>query len=214
LRRPSVASTGSATPTTYRSRSCAIAVCPYGERPCHWNWRTSLVGTDEATARQRLLEGIRSQGRAKPSSPPPFPSSVVATAPPFPGSAVQSNLSLELVQAKRYSRTFLLHLPSGDHELQVRVAPFTGVPVFVVLLQAALLGLYISLDGKDQVKRALLPADTDHLLNFKAGLSIFMVEGSRKIPITIEVQAKYSGLYRVRVTSGRQLLYDDTKPNE
>jgi hypothetical protein len=32
LRRPSVASSASATPTTYRSRSCATAACPYGER--------------------------------------------------------------------------------------------------------------------------------------------------------------------------------------
>jgi len=43
-RRPSMASTASATPTIWPSRSCAIAVCPYGEqRPCHWKGRASLT---------------------------------------------------------------------------------------------------------------------------------------------------------------------------
>ena len=42
--RPRVASSVSATPTTYRSRSCATAAYPYGEqRPCHWKERTSLT---------------------------------------------------------------------------------------------------------------------------------------------------------------------------
>jgi transposase len=37
-RQPSVASNGSEPPTTWRSRSCATAVCPYGEpRSCHRN---------------------------------------------------------------------------------------------------------------------------------------------------------------------------------
>src|SRR5215212_3586446 len=45
-RRPSAASSVSATPTTYRSRSCATAAYPYGEqRPCHWKERTSLIWT-------------------------------------------------------------------------------------------------------------------------------------------------------------------------
>jgi hypothetical protein len=48
-RRPSVASSGSATPPTYRSRSCATAVCPYGERRLyHRNGRSSFKGTFRA----------------------------------------------------------------------------------------------------------------------------------------------------------------------
>src|SRR5262245_42245094 len=42
-RRPSVASTASATPAICPSRSCVTAACPYGERPCHWKERTSLT---------------------------------------------------------------------------------------------------------------------------------------------------------------------------
>jgi DDE superfamily endonuclease len=43
LRRPSVASTASATPTSWPSRFCVTAVCPYGEqRSCHWRERPSL----------------------------------------------------------------------------------------------------------------------------------------------------------------------------
>src|SRR5829696_4859091 len=50
-RRPSVASSASATPTTYRSRSCATAAYPYGEqRPCHWKERTSLSSLDSQGA--------------------------------------------------------------------------------------------------------------------------------------------------------------------
>src|SRR5206468_12379518 len=44
-RRPSVASSGSARPTTCPSRSCATAAYTYGERPCHWKERTSVGST-------------------------------------------------------------------------------------------------------------------------------------------------------------------------
>ena len=54
-------------------------------------WRAvvyiDLIGADESTARQLLLDGLRSQ-RAKPASPPQFPGAkVAATHPPatFPG---------------------------------------------------------------------------------------------------------------------------------
>ena len=43
-----------------------------------------LVGTDEATAKQRLLDGVK-RGRAKPTTAPPFPQKSGVPAPRFPG---------------------------------------------------------------------------------------------------------------------------------
>jgi hypothetical protein len=44
--RPSVASSGSATPTIWPIRFCATAACPYGkQRPCHRKEQTSLTGS-------------------------------------------------------------------------------------------------------------------------------------------------------------------------
>src|SRR5215212_9089002 len=70
-RRPSAASSVSATPTTYRSRSCATAAYPYGEqRPCHWKERTSL--NSYALSHRRTPHGQRIRnrgGRIGPQKP-------------------------------------------------------------------------------------------------------------------------------------------------
>jgi hypothetical protein len=54
-RRPSVASTASATPTIWPSRFCGTAACPCGERWGHRNGANLRLGLEPCPVRQRML---------------------------------------------------------------------------------------------------------------------------------------------------------------
>jgi hypothetical protein len=79
-RRPSAASNASETPTTWPTRSCGTAACPYGEQQCHRNWRTSLSGPARKFVRgPERTSGLRScQVRVVFVSPAAAPSQLPA----------------------------------------------------------------------------------------------------------------------------------------
>jgi hypothetical protein len=99
--------------------------------------RINLEGTDEATARDRLIKGIGG-GRAKPTTRPMFPGSAHVTATPYPGDAAAASApqrrayiptikrALSDVDKRRFSRgafdTIKAHFKTGLEEAGSRGA--------------------------------------------------------------------------------------------
>jgi hypothetical protein len=163
-----------------------------------------LVGTDETTARRRLLDGVRNELRAKPPDRPSFPAATSTSAtvleggrqPPFPGPRIAPNISLQLIESTPRKKTFLLQLSTMDHALSISTTPTDIGESW----------LRVKVDGKGMARSRLISPSITRPLTVVGAATIFVDDGPRKVPITFEIKATPLKIQSFRVRTADRVL--------